>query len=156
MKTLRAILPIGLGTLCAAASAPSLTPGLWQFTNTPEGASLDGRALDDLPYSAPDAPETICVTPAMAAAPAAFLARDSAACHFTKAATAGGEVDMTGDVSAIGTRPRARHSPSHRRVDADQLRAAVRNDQSGGERRDGVHRHDDRQAHRRLPQALKG
>jgi hypothetical protein len=90
------MLPVALVTLGAAAAAPALRPGLWQFTNTPQGASLDGRALDDLPYSAPDAPETICVTPAMAAAPTAFLARDSAACDFTRAAIAGGKVDIVG------------------------------------------------------------
>lgn len=86
-------------SLTAATGAPSatLTPGLWEFTNAPGTASLDGQALRDLPYTPPSAPERVCLTPAQAADPARWFARDSGAdCTFTQADVKGGRVAIAG------------------------------------------------------------
>ena len=86
--------------LLAAASAAPLRPGLWRFTNTPGAASLDGRALHELPVSPPTS-ETACLSPADAAAPARWLARDlMGECTLTRTGVAGGAVDIAGTCSA--------------------------------------------------------
>lgn len=83
--------------LLAAATPVKLRPGLWHIASAPAGASLDGRHLDDLPYTPPAGPDTICLTPAQAADPAAWLARDSAqGCTLTRNTVAGGKVDIAG------------------------------------------------------------
>ena len=85
--------------LLAAAPAPALRPGLWQFRNVPTGAALDGRPLADLP-AAPATDETICLAPADAADSARWLARDTGAdCTITRRAMSGGKVDIAGTCS---------------------------------------------------------
>ncbi len=92
-------LPLIVLLLAAAPSAP-LRPGLWRFTNTPTAASLDGRALNELPVSPPTS-ETVCLTPADAAAPARWLARDlQGDCTLTKTGVAGNKVDIAGTCPA--------------------------------------------------------
>ena len=80
----------------AAAPASTLQPGLWRFDNVPQTATLDGRRLADLPYT-PSGPQTMCGTPADAATPAKWFARDSGNdCTFTRQSVANGKVDITG------------------------------------------------------------
>ncbi len=82
--------------LVAAAPSAPLRPGLWRFTNTPGAATLDGRALSELPVSPPTS-ETVCLTPADADAPARWLARDLLGdCTLTKTGMIGGAVDIAG------------------------------------------------------------
>ena len=81
--------------LLAAAPATPLRPGLWEVQSAPETATLDGRKLDQLPYAAPP-PQTICLTPAEAADPARWFARDSADCTLTRRAVADGRVAIAG------------------------------------------------------------
>ena len=81
--------------LAGAPSAP-LRPGLWRFTNTPGAATLDGRPLSELPVG-PVTSETVCLTPADAAQPARWLARDLLGdCTLTRTGVAGGAVDISG------------------------------------------------------------
>ena len=83
--------------LVAATPAAGLRPGLWQVATSPGTATLDGRPLSDLPYTAPTAPDQVCLTAAQAAAPAAWFAHDAAAgCTFTRERIAGGKIDMAG------------------------------------------------------------
>lgn len=81
--------------LLAAAPATPLRPGLWQVESAPQAATLDGRKLGQLPYAAPP-PQTICLTPAEAADPAGWLARDSAECTLTRRKVTGGAVAISG------------------------------------------------------------
>ncbi len=88
--------------LLAAVPAAPLRPGLWRFTNTPGAASLDGRPLHELPVG-PVTSETVCLSPADAAAPARWLARDLMGdCTLTKTGLAGGTVDIAGTCPAQG------------------------------------------------------
>lgn len=89
------LLPAALIFLAAAPAAP-LRPGLWRFTNMSGAATLDGRALHELPVSPPTS-ETVCLTPTDAAAPARWLARDLMGdCTLTTSDVANYKVDITG------------------------------------------------------------
>lgn len=93
---IRSTLAVPALLLVAASSAPPLAPGAWTFTNTPESASLDGRALHDLPVGAISS-ETTCLTPAQAAAPGPWLARDLLHdCTLDHAVVADGRVAIAG------------------------------------------------------------
>lgn len=87
--------------LLAAATAPpparaTIAPGLWEIRNVPKTATLDGRALADLPLGAIRS-ERVCLNAAAAASPAAWFARDTAdLCRLTQAAVAGGRVTIRG------------------------------------------------------------
>ena len=82
--------------LATGASAPSLSPGLWQVRNTPGVATLDGKELDDLPLG-PVKVQEICVAPSDAADPIAFFARDTKdECQITSSKADGGKVEITG------------------------------------------------------------
>lgn len=92
----RAILAAPLLLCAAVAAGPPLSPGGWTFTNTPVSASLDGRMLHDLPVGAITS-ETTCLTPAQAAAPGPWLARDLLHdCTLDRASVAGGRVAIAG------------------------------------------------------------
>ncbi len=79
-----------------AAAAPTLHPGLWRVASTPQTATLDGRKLDDLPYT-PAAPEAVCLSPAQAADPATWFVRDTpAGCTFSRRSVQHGAVDIVG------------------------------------------------------------
>lgn len=83
--------------LLGATIPPVLQPGLWQVASAPGAATLDGRPLTDLPYTPPAGPATVCLTPAEAANPAAWLARDAAkGCDLSRRSLAGGEVHLAG------------------------------------------------------------
>ena len=84
-------------TAATAADAPgALRPGLWEVRSTPVSATLDGRALDDLPFTMPP-DEKLCMTAQQAASPAQWLARDNAAdCTLTRSDVGGGRVDIRG------------------------------------------------------------
>lgn len=82
--------------LAATAAVPTLQPGAWEYINYPGVASLDGRALADLPYTPPP-PERLCLTKSQAANPAAWLARDTPGdCTITRSSVTGGRVDIRG------------------------------------------------------------
>ncbi len=85
------LLPLLLG-----AADAQLAPGLWEVINTPGVATLDGRALEDLPLG-PIKTQEICLTPDQAADPARFFARDTEAdCRITSATIAGGRIEIVG------------------------------------------------------------
>lgn len=93
---IRLLLPLLLAGAAAAAPAPSLQPGLWRFRNTPTAATLDGQPLADLP-APPITDEEVCLSPADAADPARWLARDTGAnCTLTRSVVAHGLVDIAG------------------------------------------------------------
>lgn len=93
MRPLLALAPL----LLLAASHAGFTPGLWQLTSAPGAATLDGKPLGDLPYTAPAAPEQVCATAAELSDPAAWLSRGVAqGCSFSRRQVAGGRVDMAG------------------------------------------------------------
>jgi hypothetical protein len=86
-----ALLPLLLG-----AADTTLAPGLWEVINTPGVATLDGHELDDLPLG-PIKTQQICLTPALAADPARFFARETEAdCRITSASVAGGRIEIVG------------------------------------------------------------
>ena len=94
LKRLALLAPLlVLGT---GASAPSLSPGLWQVLNTPGVATLDGKELDDLPLG-PVKVQEICVAPSDAADPIAFFARDTKdECQIVSSKADGGKVEING------------------------------------------------------------
>ncbi len=97
----RLLLFAALIFLAAAPSTP-LRPGLWRFTNTPGAATLDGRALHELPVG-PATSEDVCLTPADAAAPARWLARDVMGdCTLTRTGVARGLVAVAGTCPSQG------------------------------------------------------
>lgn len=99
----RGLLAAPLLLLAAAADRPPLAPGLWTFTNTPESATLDGRVLHDLPVGDITS-ETTCLTPALATAPAAWLARDLLHdCTLDATAVRDGRVGITGHCPPQGS-----------------------------------------------------
>ena len=92
---MRPLLFVPLLTL--AAAAPTLQSGRWTTASAPTGATLDGRKLDDLPYTAPPGPNAVCLSATDAADPAAWLARDVAkGCVFERRRLAGGRIDLAG------------------------------------------------------------
>lgn len=89
---------IALPLLAATpATAPTgFTPGLWQVESAPGKATLNGRSLGNLPYDAPAAPGTICLT-ATDANSGAWLARDIApGCTLTRRKLGKGRIDFAG------------------------------------------------------------
>lgn len=117
----RALLASSLLTapLLAAGDRPPLTPGAWTFTNTPEAATLDGRPLRDLPVGDITS-ETTCLTPALAATPAAWLARDLLHdCTLDRTIVAGGRVTIAGHCPPQGSEKRAGTLTIIGRYDAD-------------------------------------
>ena len=97
---MRPILPVLAVLLLGAAPSARLHPGLWEIRNDPDAATLDGKVLHDLPLDA-IRPQQVCMTPAEAADPATWLARDSAAdCTLTKRRLGGGKVDIAGSCPA--------------------------------------------------------
>lgn len=88
---------LALPLLLAASGPAAFQPGRWQVTSRPGAATLDGKPLGDLPYTGPAAPESICLSPAQASDPAAWLARDLPAnCTLSRRRTANGRVDIAG------------------------------------------------------------
>jgi hypothetical protein len=81
--------------VAAAPATPPLRSGLWEVESTPEAATLDGRKLAQLPYDPPP-PQTICLSPADAADPARWFARDSAECSLSQRAVGNGQVAIAG------------------------------------------------------------
>lgn len=80
----------GCATSISPAGSP-LAPGLWETRNTPGTASLDGRALNELPLP-PLEPERVCLSAADAADPARFLAGATAPdCRITGSTLARGQ-----------------------------------------------------------------
>ncbi|HEX8668127.1 MAG TPA: DUF3617 family protein [Allosphingosinicella sp.] len=93
----RTIFALGSALLLLAASdvAP-LKTGLWEVTNTPGVAKLDGRALNDLPLFE-IVSQQLCLTPAEAANPARFLAGDLAGeCELGAVAVTDGRLSLSG------------------------------------------------------------
>ena len=97
MRIGRIFIAAAAGALLAGASeGPVLEPGLWETVNRPGTATLDGRALSDLPLFEIQT-ERVCLSPEAAAAPAAFLAGDVAGeCSLGKAVVADGRLDVSG------------------------------------------------------------
>ena len=97
MRIGRTFIAAAAGALLAGASeAPGLAPGLWETVNRPGTATLDGRALNDLPLFEIQT-ERVCLSPEAAAEPAAFLAGDVAGeCSLGKAVVADGRLEVTG------------------------------------------------------------
>ena len=89
--------------LLAGATPPMpLTPGSWTFTNVPVSASLDGRVLHDLPVGDITS-ETGCLTPALAAQPARWLARDLLHdCSLDRTEMADGRITIEGHCPSRG------------------------------------------------------
>ena len=61
--------------LLAATADEPIQPGLWETRNTPGVATLDGRALEDLPIGEIKT-DTICLGAEAATDPVRFFARD--------------------------------------------------------------------------------
>lgn len=81
--------------LAGAADAP-LASGLWEVTNTPGVATLDGKVLDDLPLGEIRT-QQICLAAAEAGDPVAFFARDTKEnCQITSSNAAAGKVEIAG------------------------------------------------------------
>lgn len=62
-----------LPLLAATSALPQ--PGLWEMTGAPGQATLDGRALGDLPYTPPAAADRQCLTRDEARDPVTLIAR---------------------------------------------------------------------------------
>jgi hypothetical protein len=78
----------------AADGESRLRTGLWEIRNTPGAATLDGKALDDLPLP-PLEPVRVCLRASDAAAPARFLAGATAAdCRVVSSSIKGGRLDV--------------------------------------------------------------
>lgn len=93
---------IALPLLLAAATPAGLTPGLWQVTSAPTGATLDGRPLTDLPYTPPAAPAApICMTAIQARDPATWLASS----HMPQGCTTTARSVAKGRIAISGTCP---------------------------------------------------
>lgn len=88
---------IALASLSLVGAADlRLQPGLWEIRNTPGVATLDGRALAELPIG-PIKTETICLAASDVADPARFLARDIGQdCRTGKATAVAGKVEIAG------------------------------------------------------------
>lgn len=88
---------------CATATSPSaspLAPGLWETRNAPGTASLDGRALNELPLP-PLEPERVCLSPTDAADPARFLVGATAPdCRITSSTWGGGRARVEASCSS--------------------------------------------------------
>lgn len=85
--------------LLLAATPAGFTPGLWQITSTPTGATLNGRPLTDLPYTPPTTPSApICMTAAQARDPAVWLANGNMpqGCTATSRSIARGRIAIAG------------------------------------------------------------
>lgn len=82
--------------LLAAAAPAGFSPGLWQVTSTPGTATLNGRALGDLPYDAPAVPSTICLSAAEARDPLWLTRSLAPGCTLTRRAFSGGRIDVSG------------------------------------------------------------
>lgn len=82
--------------LLLAASEARLAPGLWEMRNLPGVATLDGRALEELPIG-PIKTQTICLPSSEALDPVTFLTRDLGGdCSVTRKQSAGGRIDIAG------------------------------------------------------------
>lgn len=82
--------------LLAASDAAPLEAGLWEVTNTPGVAKLDGRELSDLPLFE-IVSQQLCLTPEEAANPARFLAGDLAGeCELGAVAVRGARLSLSG------------------------------------------------------------
>ena len=82
--------------LLVGAADASLESGMWEMRNTPGVATLDGRALDELPIG-PIKTQTICLAAREAADPVLFLTRDLGAdCAVANATVAGGKIRIGG------------------------------------------------------------
>ena len=82
--------------LLVGAADASLESGMWEMRNTPGVATLDGRALDELPIG-PIKTQTICLAAREAANPVLFLTRDLGAdCAVANATVAGGKIRIGG------------------------------------------------------------
>lgn len=89
--------PLAALALLATSAPAALQPGQWQVASTPGIATLNGRPLGDLPYTPPDMPDSVCLSPTQARDPAAWLARDVApGCSFTRKQVAAGRIDLAG------------------------------------------------------------
>jgi hypothetical protein len=87
---------LGIAVVLVAARDMPLASGLWEIRNTPGVAKLDGKTLANLPL-APIRTDTICLTAAAAAAPAAFFTRDlGEGCTNDDAVVHGGKVGIAG------------------------------------------------------------
>lgn len=85
-----------LALLLAAAGDVPLAPGLWEVRNTPGIATLNGRALHELPLGEIKT-QRLCVTATEAADPGAFFSRDTAAdCTIGYSVLKGGHVAIDG------------------------------------------------------------
>ena len=82
--------------LFLTAANASLKSGMWEIRNTPGVATLDGRALDQLPIG-PIRTQTICLAAQEAANPVLLLTRDLGQdCAVVSATVAGGRVRIGG------------------------------------------------------------
>lgn len=82
--------------LVGGATRSALDPGLWELRNSPGVATLDGRALKDLPLG-PIKTDRICLTASQAASPAQFLIRDlGQACTVETSTVARGRLRIAG------------------------------------------------------------
>lgn len=87
--------PGALLLLAAAADAP-LSPGLWEISNAPGQATLDGKVLDDLPLGEIRT-QQVCLAAAEAGDPVRFFARDTQEnCRITSGKAAAGKVEIAG------------------------------------------------------------
>ncbi|MDP8914414.1 MAG: DUF3617 domain-containing protein [Pseudomonadota bacterium] len=82
--------------LFLTAADASLKSGMWEMRNTPGVATLDGRALDELPIG-PIKTQTICLAAQEAANPVLLLTRDLGQdCAVASATVAGGKIRIGG------------------------------------------------------------
>lgn len=82
--------------LLLGAADASLQSGMWEMRNTPGVATLDGRALDELPIG-PIKTQTVCLPAREAANPVRLLTRDLGEdCAISSATLADGKVRIGG------------------------------------------------------------
>ncbi len=82
--------------LLLGAADASLQSGMWEMRNSPGVATLDGRALDELPIG-PIKTQRICLAAREAANPVRLLTRDLGGdCAVASATVAGGKIRIGG------------------------------------------------------------
>ena len=81
----------------AATAASTPQPGLWQIMSVPQHATLNGRPLDDLPYTPPAAPERQCLAAGDLADPIALVAKQAPpGCAVTRRTATAHGMTLTG------------------------------------------------------------
>jgi hypothetical protein len=124
---------LALALLAAPAASPR--PGLWTMVATPGTATLDGRPLDDLPYTPPPADAPTCRTLAELHDPAALVvAHTPDTCRETRRTRAPDGIRITGRCAAAAPgAPRGRYTLEGRwTADSYTIRFATTNPAENG------------------------